>query len=548
MKKVMGKRSLFFKTFFPLIAVFVVAAIFFVSYNHFLLDRTLINLKISLDKTTNIKEAKGLASILGDAFLQEFIKNDLDASTLAELEFSKVVSEEITDDAQLADLRFFLEKVVGQKQKDRLPILKAVDNIWANLFPVQKIVDRPEIEKKVKKLKRRISLSQGRHLQKVYLEIAGQLVLISEFQEAVSYIDKVLEINPDNLLSQKARLQLGVIYKAQGKFDKAREVFASLEDKLPADLSKFSQYQTAASLYAQGHYQQAAEVFGKMFKQNPAEKISQLSKYRAGLIYLDKEDDPHKAQEVFSELKQKAPGSKDTTQRVGLAAQRCDQAGFDYLAEGYKSLRESNFKKALDMFDFAIQLNPKNGRAYSGKAIAYHYLKNDGESLLNAKKAKDLSPDNPAVYSNTGFIYYRLGMIDKAISDYKKAVEIDSKRGLDRYNLGTLYLFKKKYELASRQLKKAEDLAPNLAYIYNNRAYSLWADGKYAQARVLLNRAIFLKPDYKDAYYNLGVVLYTVGNYEEARTQFLKVKENSEEGGYKKTNDFLKKIKNKLGY
>ncbi len=83
------QKKVFIKHFLPLIIAFGLAFIFFSSYNHYLLDNTFANLKVSLrqlEEAQDIEQAKGVKDILSDAFLIEMTKGNFDLSLAGEAE------------------------------------------------------------------------------------------------------------------------------------------------------------------------------------------------------------------------------------------------------------------------------------------------------------------------------------------------------------------------------------------------------------------------------------------------------------------------------
>ncbi|UCG34884.1 MAG: hypothetical protein JSW17_05170 [Candidatus Omnitrophota bacterium] len=98
------KKKIFLKNILPLIITCVAALIFFLSYNHYLLDKTLANLKISLkelEAADNLELARAVKGILDDTFIMEVAKEELDVASLAKMEFSGQIVGTMTDMVQL---------------------------------------------------------------------------------------------------------------------------------------------------------------------------------------------------------------------------------------------------------------------------------------------------------------------------------------------------------------------------------------------------------------------------------------------------------------
>jgi len=588
--------------FIPLIAAFLGAFIFFLGYNHYLLDASLANLKISLrdlEGAKNLRDIKNITSILDDSFLNELAKGDFDLafavklelsqqiveqelkeetqtkeyavtlSSAANIDFSAVIAEKISKDSQVGDIKHFIEKAIDKKIAERPALVNLLDNISIKLFPEKRQVNEQSVKSQIAQMEKNVPKYKGEKLQDLHLEIGKTYLLLKDWASAERHFNSAVEVNSKNEKATKAEFFLGILYKSKKDFIKASQIFGKIKNQLPKQWKLFSYYQEADCLYKTGEIDKAIVLFEELFKLDPSLEIPQLSQFRAGYTYLYDLQDSQKAKAAFVLLEKDEPGveiSEYIKNKIDpdIAWQYC-KSGFELLEAGYKLYLEQKYKEAaekftaalnvfsdqkyteaLDKFDSALAISPKHSTSYIGKALAYYFLKNPDEAIAQGTKAVELNPSDYEAVANLGFIYFNLGMIDTAIEQYRKAINIYPRSYIYNYNLATLFLLKEKYKLAEEYFRKVLNLKPGYAYAYNNLGYALWAQGQHSEARSSFQKAIALSPNYIDAHYNLGVVCFTLGNYEEARKEFINVELLQPK--FRRTSWYLKQIDSKLGY
>lgn len=572
-----------FRHFIPVIIAFLGAFVFFLGYNHYLLDSSLANLKISLndlETAKSLNDVKRITGILDDSFLNELAKGDFDLTFAVKLElsqqmveqelktqaqtkeytvklssatnidFSAVIAEKISKDSQVGDIKHFITKAIDKKIAGRPALINLLDNIAIKLFPGVRQVNEASLKSQIAKMERNLPKYQGEELQDKYMEIGKTYLILKDWESAEKYFNKAVEINSKNEKSTKAEFFLGILYKSKKDFAGAAKIFGKIKDRLPKQWKLFAYYQEADCLYKSGEIEKAIVLFEELFKMDPSLEIPQLSQFRAGYTYLYDLQNPQKANEAFVLLKKDEPKIELTSYikdkiDPDMAWQYC-KAGFQLLEAGYKLSLDEKYKEALNKFDSALTLYPKHSTSYIGKALSFYFLKNPEEAIVEGIKAVKLNPADYEAIANLGFIYFNLGMTTEAVEQYKRAVSIYPLSYIYNYNLATLYILQKNYKLAEEYFRKTLKIKPDYAYAYNNLGYALWAQGNYNEAKGNFVRAISLKDDYVDAHYNLGVVHFTLGSYEEARKEFIKVE--TLQPKFRQTHWFLRQIEVKLGY
>lgn len=572
-----------FLHFVPLIITFLCALFFFLGYNHYLLDISLANLKISLrdlDKAQNFTDIKRVTAILDDSFLNELAKGDFDLafavklevsqqivdqelkeqqktkeyavtlSSAANIDFSAVIAGKISRDSQVSDIKHFITRAINEKIADRPVLVNLLDNIVIKLFPGQRQVNEGTLKDKITRIERVIYKYKGKELQERYLEMGKLSLLLKDWSSAEKYFHESLRVNSKNEKAVKTEFFLGILYKAKKDFKKAAEIFGKIKEHLPDQWKTFACYQEADCLYKNGETEKAIALFEELFRLYPSLEIPQLSQFRAGYTYLYDLNDPKKAEETFVLLEKDKPDiglSSYFKNKINpdIAWQYCKE-GFDLLESGYKTSVGQKYTQALDKFDLAIGIVPKHSTSYIGKALSFYFLNNPDKAIEEGTMAVKFNPSDSEAVANLGFIYFNLGMLDEAVDQYKKAINIYPFSYIYNYNLATLYTLKEEYKRAEEYFKKALKANPSYAYAYNNLGYVLWAQGNHNLAKDNFKKAITFNADYVDPYYNLGIVYFTLGNYEAARKEFIKVE--SLRPKFRQTHWYLKQIEVRLGY
>ncbi|MBM4137528.1 MAG: tetratricopeptide repeat protein, partial [Nitrospira sp.] len=113
----------------------------------------------------------------------------------------------------------------------------------------------------------------------------------------------------------------------------------------------------------------------------------------------------------------------------------------DWFEKGYILAISGKYKEAIDVFNRAIELNPKDARAYNNRGSAYQDSGNYWQAINDYNRAIELDP-NARAYNNRGSAYQDSGNYWQAINDYNRAIELDpnarayNNRGAAYYSLG----------------------------------------------------------------------------------------------------------------
>ncbi|HJY81747.1 MAG TPA: adenylate/guanylate cyclase domain-containing protein, partial [Candidatus Binatia bacterium] len=173
---------------------------------------------------------------------------------------------------------------------------------------------------------------------------------------------------------------------------------------------------------------------------------------------------------------------------------------YDYVLRGLESLLRAFYEvkkeanaQARQMFEKAVELDPKYAGAYGVLGLTYFL---DWLYGWNTDRAQSL---------------------EKAFEMAQRAVVLDDSLPSPHRILGTVYQWKKQYDQAIAEAERAITLDPNNADGYMSLGDILVYAGRPEEAIGLHEKAMRLNPRYPPQYLNtLGYAYLVAGRYEEA--------------------------------
>ena len=203
---------------------------------------------------------------------------------------------------------------------------------------------------------------------------------------------------------------------------------------------------------------------------------------------------------------------------------------------------KTNIEFAIQLFQKAIELDPRYASAYAGLGEAYATLYHDydnkeiwlDKAIESAFKALMYDPTLSEAYAALGLAYFSKKSIDEAITSTQKAIELDASNFVAYWILGCIYHATDRDKEAIDMYKKAVELNPDFHTAYGVLRMVYDAMGDKENCNLTLQKLLEVYPKYlsknpDDArshiYY--AIDLAVVGRNDEAKKEAAKALELS---------------------
>ncbi len=167
-------------------------------------------------------------------------------------------------------------------------------------------------------------------------------------------------------------------------------------------------------------------------------------------------------------------------------------------------------------------IKDQRGVIYSASLVKESYLK--AQQMF--EKAIELDPKYAAAYVSLGYIYrfewvWRWNpdpnILDKAFHLAQQAIALDDSLASAHGLLGVIYILKRQFDQGISEAERAVSLDPNSADAYNTLAWALDNADRPADAIAAADKAMRLDPRRQDQYLIWKGLAYTqMGHYKEA--------------------------------
>ena len=282
-------------------------------------------------------------------------------------------------------------------------------------------------------------------------------------RDAVSQAQEILQRDPNNLdahrlLGHIYLRSLGDMQGGNGSDNVLKLAIEQYQDIVKLDPSSADDHIMLGRLYHASNQMKKAEEEEKTavkLAPDSEEAVTSLA-----MLY-NEEGDTTKAAETLASVPEARRSAKL------------------YSALGDTYEQQKNYKKAIDAYQHAIEMDRDNLDAIRGLAESYEKNGQTDKALEQYKIIADANPEDARTYISMGEIYRREGKLDLALQNLKKAQSMVQDSEQISYDLATIYQIQGRYDDAistlQELLKKTEK-----------------PDGKYSQEEQE-NRGIFLE-------------------------------------------------------
>jgi tetratricopeptide (TPR) repeat protein len=527
-----------------------IAVLFFIFYNRFLVDHSLINLNVALTKLNQartLSDFKKIEHLFKMPLLKEMTKANLSPRTLMYMELAENTAATAKNMGQIEDLKFYVKSLMLEKEKERGGFISGIDRLNSAVLAPELNPSVDKLRIKEKDILRKVQTTTDKDaLQLLYYDLGNLYTQLSDLPRAKEAFVTAIKVNPESQLAMKAKFNYAWACKVMGEYQKAVTLFdeVSTEYARRKEMAIAGQYEVADTFYKSGDYQKARDKYAQIADEFKELDLADVALFEAGHITFNNLNDPDRAIKYFNKLEEKFPESKVVKHVIDKVRPLMSS---DFRKKGFELLKVKLFNQAIENFQKAVEIAPSDTGSLSGLGLGFYWLNDKQAAVAEAGKAIEIAKMDELVLINTFFIYINSGKIDEVI---RLGIEVTSKALIPRaefyYNFGYAYVLKSKLEEAKAEFEKAVRINPDFIYAYNNLGCCLWALGKYSEAIRFFKMAIDRDPAYADAYFNQGVAYFNLNRLEDAYDEFKKVLEINP--GYFQAQQYADRITQILGY
>ncbi len=188
---------------------------------------------------------------------------------------------------------------------------------------------------------------------------------------------------------------------------------------------------------------------------------------------------------------------------------------------------------AMEQFERALQLDPNNALAHSGKAmVLMNRLQSSSltvqknrdamlkEAESEAKQALSIDPNMPEAHYNLGMSYKEQGRLDEAAGEFNAAIKSDPQMSDAYAQLGLIKLASNNVPGAESDLKKAISLNTGNSTAHYGLGKTYLQEGKVDDAIKELNTSLYQYPNSAPVHQALGEAYSAQGNTVAAVKEF----------------------------
>jgi tetratricopeptide (TPR) repeat protein len=126
--------------------------------------------------------------------------------------------------------------------------------------------------------------------------------------------------------------------------------------------------------------------------------------------------------------------------------------------KGQIDILNKKFTSAIEHFDKAVSINPKDGAAYNDRALCMVELGIIDDAITYFDKGIEVEPDYATIYHNKGWLLNNIGRHSEALEYFRKALELEPDRAVTYDNIADALFNLQDYRGAIEAYRKVLNL------------------------------------------------------------------------------------------
>jgi adenylate cyclase len=204
--------------------------------------------------------------------------------------------------------------------------------------------------------------------------------------------------------------------------------------------------------------------------------------------------------------------------------------GIEFLSRAYFEVKKEANEQARQMYEKAIELDPRYAGAYAGLGLTYwldwlfQWTPDRAQALERAselaQRAVALDDPLPLPHQVLSQVYVWKKQHDQAIVEAERVIALDPNEADGYWNLGGILVFAGRPEEGIKLTEQAMRLNPRYPVNYlQTLGFAYRVAGRYEEALVPLKKVLTLNPNFAPAHINLAACYVELGRLEEAQAE-----------------------------
>jgi tetratricopeptide (TPR) repeat protein len=183
---------------------------------------------------------------------------------------------------------------------------------------------------------------------------------------------------------------------------------------------------------------------------------------------------------------------------------------------GYSLHKLMRFEKAIEAYDQALVINPKDSAAWYCKGVTLNCLNRSEDAVKAYDQALAIDPNRSDAWYNKGSALFNLHRYELAIQAYDQAIAIDPSDSDTWFNKGLALKNLNCNDDALKAYDQSLSIDPNKSAAWYNKGSALINLHRYEQAIQACDQALAIDLNNSNLWINKGVALKNLDRYDEA--------------------------------
>jgi len=249
------------------------------------------------------------------------------------------------------------------------------------------------------------------NLADAYIGIANTYIALNRHEEAEASLRQAIDADVSYWASFNA---MGNFLFGEGRFDEAAEFYQMYVNR--ADNDAYALSNLGAAYYLAGEFRKAAEAWDEAIKIRPGRSVYS----NTGTMYFFL-GDYEQAADRYAMAANMAPNDYIVWGNLADAY---------YFGEKFKQVAGVTYKRALELAERTLDVNPKDAEALSSVAYYEARLGNRDRAFELDALARENAPNAMYVYYNSALVHAQFSETAGALDALERAVELDYQRDL----------------------------------------------------------------------------------------------------------------------